>query len=352
MDEKEAVHAKDKLQKGEGRNMDSSGEKMVSLEENGRNSGEQAVNPQKEEIGKRRGRGLLPFLFLLLILFIAGIIAAFVFYGRSPKGYQDYTVQMEQYYVEYSEEYDYWDVITVEYPKLEGIDEEIQSQLNQLLFDTALDRVIYWHLEPSDEVKAFQEEFFSIFCSDVNCDVTYHSQYLVSVDYQEYYSAGNPVWMTNGTERALTIDLVTGERYELSDILEINREFVRKWDKSLSDKYQAEYADEETLDIVLSWLLQENDEDFFYRPFFYVTEEKEFVIGISLDPVLDAAYTYEPTNRAFYAQLAMEEIEPFVKESEFWNKYEKSGPAGEVLSCEDKKENIWLGENAGIWDRN
>lgn len=287
---------------------------------------------------------------LIIILLAAGITTALLLQGLPPKGYQDYTVQMEQYYVEYSEEYDYWDVLTVEYPRLEGIDEEIQSQLNQFMYDTAMDRVVYWHLEPSDEVKAFQEEYFSIFCSDVNCDVTYHSQYLVSMDYQEYYSAGNPVWTTNGTQRALTVDLMTGECYELADILEIDKEFIRQWDRILSDEHQEAYADEEMLDLVLSWFLQENDEDFFYRPYFYVTEDKEFVIGISLDPVLYYAYTYEPTSRSFYTQLTMEEVEPFIKESEFWEKYEKSEPAGAILPCEDKKENIWLGENAGIWN--
>ena len=46
----------------------------------------------------------------------------------------------------------------------------------------------------------------------------------------------------------------------------------------------------------------------------------------------------------------MEELEAFKKESDFWEKYDKSELAGEVLPCPDKKENIWLGENAGIWD--
>lgn len=301
---------------------------------------------------KKRGKkGMI----LAAILLVAAIILLFVcgiLLSLKEQGYQEYTVQMEQYFVEYSEEYDYWDVLTVEYPYLEGIDEEVQEQLNTLMYDTAMDRVNYWHLDPSEDVKDFQEEVFSIFCSDVDCQATYHSQFLLSLDYQEYYSAGNPVWATNGTERALTVDLVTGQSYELSDILEINRDFVRLWDKSLSDRLGAEYGDEEDMDILLSWFTQSDEEtnqEFFCRPFFYVTEEKDFVIGISLDPVLWRAYTYQPVDWNYYAQLSYEDLEPLKTESEFWNKYEKSEIAGEVFPCEDKKENIWLGEDASVW---
>lgn len=306
-----------------------------------------------QEAPKKSYRKWLFLSLLLAILIAVGIVIGIALYPSFPKGYEDYTVQKEQYYVEYSEEYDYWDVLTVEYPRLEGLDEEVQTQINQLLYDTAMDRVAYWHLEPSDEVKAFQEEFFSIFASDVNCDVTYHSQYLLSADYHEYYSAGNPVWMTNGTERALTLDLLTGESYELDDILEINSDFIRLWDKSLSDELDEEYADDEDIELVLSWFLQSDEEvnkNFFCRSFFYLTEEKDFIIGVALDPVLDYAYTYEPIDRSFYTRLSTEELEPFKKESGFWEKYEKSEMTGEVLPCEDKKENIWLGENAGVWN--
>lgn len=287
------------------------------------------------------------------MLIAIGVTVGTILSSSFPKGYEDYTVQKEQYYVEYSEKFDYWDVLTVEYPRLEGLDDEIQSQINQLLYDTAMDRVIYWHLEPSDEVKAFQKEFFTIFASDVNCDVTYHSQYLLSADYHEYYSAGNPVWMTNGTERALTIDLITGEIYELDDILEINKDFIRLWDKSLSDELDEEYGDDEDIELVLSWFLQSDKEinrNYFCHSFFYLTEDKDFVIGVSLDPVLEYAYTYEPIDRSFYTELSIEELEEFKKESDFWVKYEKSETTGEVLPCKDKKENIWLGESAGVWD--
>lgn len=308
-------------------------------------------NILKDEKKRHSKKGIIIAAGILCAMVITLLLCCILFMFRE-QGYKDYTVQMKQHYVEYSEEYDYWDVLTVEYPYLEGIDDEMQEQLNTLMYDTAMDRVYYWHLNPSEEVKGYQEEVFSIFCSDVNCYATYHSQYLLSLDYQEYYSAGNPVWATNGTERALTVDLVTGESYALSDILEINRDFVRLWDKSLSDRLGAEYGDDEDIDILLSWFTQSDEEtnqEFFCRPFFYITEEKDLMVGISLDPVLWRAYTYQPVSWNYYAQLSYEDLEPFRKESEFWNKYEKSEIAGEVLPCEDKKENIWLGEDASVW---
>lgn len=330
----------------------------MSQMENGvpEDKGEEKIMPaneMQENSSKSRSKWLIIFVVILAVLLIIGIVAGTIIYSSFPKGYENYMVQKEQYFVEYSEEYDYWDVITVEYPRLEGIDEEVQGQLNQLMYDTAMDRVNYWHLEPSDEVKDFQEEYFSIFASDVNCDITYHSQYLLSLDYREYYAAGHPVWMTNGTKRALTVDLLTGQSYSLGDILEINRDFMKVWDKSLSDELDMEYADDEDLDLLLSWFLQtdeEINEDFICRPFFYITDEKEFVIGVSLDPVLEYAYTYEPVNRSYYTQLSAEELEVFKKQSDFWDKFEKSETTGEVLSCIDKKDNIWLGEDAGVWD--
>ncbi|MBD5549456.1 MAG: hypothetical protein HDQ97_19075 [Lachnospiraceae bacterium] len=311
------------------------------------------ANATQANSSKSRPKWLIIFVVILAALILIGIVAGTIIYSSFPKGYENYTVQKEQYFVEYSEEYDYWDVITVEYPRLEGIDEEVQGQLNQLMYDTAMDRVNYWHLEPSDEVKDFQEEYFSIFASDVNCDITYHSQYLLSLDYREYYAAGNPVWMTNGTERALTVDLLTGQSYALGDVLEINRDFIKLWDESLSDELDMEYADDEEIDLLLSWFLQtdeEINEDFICRPFFYITDAKEFVIGVSLDPILDYAYTYDPANRSFYTHLSAEELEAFKKQSDFWDKYEKSETIGEVLPCIDKKDNIWLGEDAGVWD--
>ena len=67
----------------------------------------------------------------------------------ASKGYKDYTVKKEQYVAEYTEQYDYWDVVTVEYPILSGIDGEQTEAINKTLYDIAMEKVNYWHLTPN-----------------------------------------------------------------------------------------------------------------------------------------------------------------------------------------------------------
>ncbi len=43
-------------------------------------------------------------------------------------------------------------------------------------------------------------------------------------------------------------------------------------------------------------------------------------------------------------------IAPYRTESVFWDKYDKSESTGEVLRCKGKHDNIWLGDQASIWD--
>ena len=101
---------------------------------------------QKEKHGKWRWKALV----ILCVCVLMGIGAAVMGRSSQPKGCLDYTVQMEQYYVEYSDEYDYWDVLTVEYPWLQEADTEFREQINAVLYDMAMERVYYWHLSPDE----------------------------------------------------------------------------------------------------------------------------------------------------------------------------------------------------------
>lgn len=280
--------------------------------------------------------------------------AADVVRDAEPKGYHDYTVQKQQYYVEYSDEYPYWDVLTVEYPALAGAPEEIEhfEQINERLYDTAMDRVNYWHLTPNDEVKELQEEYH-IFASDVQCDVAYHSQYLMSVNYRELYAPINPVWYVYTTQRALTVDLLTGESYTLGDVLKLDEDFVTLWVDKFNEKMEEEMITSEDVDIFVDWFNgsdEELEEYFNFVPFFYVTQEGNFVIGVSLDPKVAGLSGSDPSNSTFYAELTARELMPYRTESVFWGRYDKSESTGEVFPCEEKQENLWLGDQAGVWD--
>lgn len=289
---------------------------------------------------------------LLGAVLVIGIAAAMIFRRLPERGYQDYTVRNTQYVVEYSEEYDYWDVLTIEYPQLEGIEGEAAEKLNRLMYDMAMERTNYWHLEPDDEMRSFQEDY-TMFCSDVACSVDYHSQYLLSVDYFEIYAPDQPVYYTNFSERALNMDLITGENYDLDDVFQINDGFIKLWCSMAHEEYGDSIPDdEETRKIMRTWFLGEDEELnelYEIRPFFYITEEKAFEIGITIEPKLAGLRGGRPSYNIYHTQIPAEELEAYRTESEFWNKYEKSESAGEVIECESLKENIWLGEDAGVW---
>ncbi len=308
-----------------------------------------------ERKSERKRRWPIVLLAVVAAAVVTGFAAAYLVSTAAPKGYHNYTVQKQQYYVEYSDQYPYWDVLTVEYPILAGAPGEEIGQLEQInarLYDTAMDRVNYWHLAPNDEVKKLQEEY-SIFSSDVECDVTYHSQYLMSVNYREIYAPISPVWYVYTTQRALTVDLLTGESYALKDVFRLDEDFVSLWVDKFNEKLGEEMIASEDVDIFVDWFNgsdEELAEYYDFVPFFYVTDEGNFVVGVSLDPKVAAISGSDPSNSTFYAELTAEEAAPYRTESVFWDRYDKSESTGEVLRCKEKHDNIWLGDQASVWD--
>lgn len=300
---------------------------------------------------KKSGKSFLIILVLAVLVVLAGAATYAVYIVFSARGYEDYTVQMQQYYVEYSDEYDYWDVLTIEYPQIEGIDEEQAAIINQMMYDTAFDRSNYWHFEPNEEVKKLQEEHYDIFSSDVACEVSYHSQYLVSLKYEEVYAPASPVYYVSMTNRGLNVDLMTGEQYRLTDIVRMDEEFIKFWMEKANEEYDDFFSgDEEVEEILLDWFLKTNEEwnEYYeFQPYFYITEDKEFTIGIAVDPKYISAR--EPQMDAYEISCTVQELEAYKTESEFWEKYEKSESAGTVVECEELHNNLWLGEDASTW---
>ncbi len=319
---------------------------------------EEVKEEVREEVKKeeKKGKGKKAVLIggaLLAVVLIAIAVTVWGIMRNLPeKGYENYTMRFTQDVVEYSEKYDYWDVLTIEYPQIEGVEGEQIEKLNKIIYDTAMDRTNYWHLEPNDQVRKFQDEY-TMFCSDVKSYVTYHSQYLVSIDYFELYAPDHPVYYLNFSERGVNMDLVTGEVYGLSDIFKIDDTFIKVWCSAAHEEYGDSIPDdEETYEIMRTWFLGEDEELnelYEIRPFFSITEEKDFEIGISIEPKLEGLRGSRPSMNIYSAVIPVKELEACRNESEFWNKYEKSESAGEVIQCEELKENIWLGEDAGVW---
>lgn len=288
-----------------------------------------------------------------LAVVISGLVSGgyFLFHGRIPKGYWDYTVQKEQYDVEYSDQYDYGDVITVEYPVLSGIEGEQTEAVNRLLYDTAMEKVNFWHLDPDEEVKELQK-IYEIYSSDVRCEVPFHSQYLMSVHFQETYAPISPADYTHRTQRSVNVNLMTGEQYALSDIFVINDDFIGLWCGQVAS--EGAYGDlivndADTRETFLMWFLDEDEEAaefYLFTPFFYMDEDKNFVIGLSYDPKPGRVVNALPINNSFFAYFESEVLTPYRTDSEFWDWYERSETAGEVPACENLRENLRFGSDS------
>ena len=273
----------------------------------------------------------------------------------TPKGCEDYTVKKEQYVDEYTEQYDYWYMVTVEYPVLSGIDEEQEEIINKALYDMAMEKVNYWHLTPNEEVKALQEEY-SIYSNDVRCDVDFHSQYLLSVAFHETYAPVSPFNYAQMTQRCANINLLTGEQYQPFDIFQMDDNFMELWCKQVEADGNYDdliFNDADTRETFRAWFLgeyKEAEEDYIFTPFFCIDGNKDFVIGLSCDPKPGKLSGDLPKDNCFYAHFQTSDLEPYRTDSEFWELYDESQSTGTVIENETLKENIWLGENANVWD--
>ena len=305
---------------------------------------------QQEENGT--GKKTAFIVIACLVLISAAAVGAVIYAKRPSRGYQDYKVQMQQYFSEYTDRYEYSEVVTVTYPQIEGIEEERQKRINQMLYDTAMDRTNYWHLEPDDYVSGIQQEY-SIFSSDASCEVSYHSQYLLSLNYEETYAPVNPVFYVSITKRGLNVDLMTGEQYGLGDIVRIDDAFIKFWTDKANKEYDDFFGDsEEDREILLSWFLggdEEWNEYYEFHPYFYVREGKDFMMGIAIDPKYVSS-ARPPQEDAYEIVCSAKELEKFKTKSDFWEKYDLSENAGEIVECGEMQENIWLEDLSGAGD--
>lgn len=297
--------------------------------------------------------GFLVGAVLAVAVLGAGVYGALHF--LTPKGCRDYTVQKEQYYVQYSEQYDYWDVLTVEYPRVSEISSGQEETINKLFNDMAMEKVYFWHLFPDEEVKELQKDY-QMFCSDVHCEVPYHSQYLMSVHFQELYAPISPLHYVHRTQRCANVNLMTGEQYVLSDIFTLNDDFMGLWCTQVEES--GDYGDlivndTDTRETFLQWFLNEDEDanvQYLFTPFFYLDADKNFVIGLSYDPKPSKIVSKLPLENSFCAHFESAALEPYRTDSEFWNWYEQSEQTGEILECENLEENLWLGKDASIWE--
>lgn len=291
-----------------------------------------------------RKKGLAGAFFVLLSL---AAVAVFSLHSEGSRGVRDYRIIHEQVYEEYTERYEYSDVLTLGYVRLEGLSQKVQDGINEKIYSSIFGRADYWHYEPDEEVKAFQESY-TIYSDDVVCTPELHSQYLLSLNFTELYAPDNPAFWMKHTRWGMTFDLITGEEYRLQDILITDERFSKLWmDKAVSGKGD----DKRYIATIQEWFTGEiTNEEYEIVPFYFVTQDKELFIGLALNPTLEGLYQGAPEDNTLGESFTYEELEAFVTDSPFWERYHQSKPAGEIVENEEHAENLWLGEEGAVWD--
>lgn len=280
---------------------------------------------------------------IILILLIGGCLIGNYINNLNAT----YTIEMLQYNhsKEYSEGDWHREDIAIEYPVINGIGNEAMKKINKQAYDMSFKAFDYWYTVLE---KTFPSET-TFFDCQVDCRIGFHSQYLVSMNFWETYSAVSHFELdgVNGTERGLTVDLETGEEYSIYDIFKIDRAFVEVWIDALKDKYPKgityEY-DEDFTDFILEMFQEQGEKlgpEFDIFPYYYICNNRNFAVGLAIEPKLKKVSYYEPTRNYLCVEMYPEELMEFRTDNAFWDKLDQSLTVGKVIECKNKKSIKW-----------
>ena len=207
----------------------------------------------------------------------------------------------------------------VQYPELKGdagFDQKLLEKINQTLKDKAMETVEEIYEHPSEEIKeTVLQADTPVLVSYVTYKVTYASDEVLSIVMEDQgYKGSEEQYFYDF--RTITVDLNTGEVYELEDIIDIDKAFVKKWIRIMRDE-----ADDDSLlselntNEMMSALEGETFEGVYDVEYFF--DEEGIEIGFSFD------YEDEdPDNSGFAwvtAPFSYKEIENFTTDSPIWD---------------------------------
>ncbi len=141
----------------------------------------------------------------------------------------------EESYVQYSDKASgkYQMDFEVKYPQIKGIGLVNANKINQTLKECAMSTVDTLYLTPSEGVKeAMLKLKDPVLTSHVTYKITYASEDYISVVFEDQYIAGDSQKKYVDL-RARTIDISTGEIYEMKDIVDLSDDFMTEWRKRM-----------------------------------------------------------------------------------------------------------------------
>ena len=206
------------------------------------------------------------------------------------------------------EEYD------VSYPVITYADGRDATGVNELLRNAACAQLDTMYPEPQPEYLYLDEDYPYLACY-VDYEITYMSDEILCVVFQDHYFTGS-IWGEYCDLRARVINLATGERYEIEDVLNADGTLAETYYEKICEKSDSF-----------------NDAPAFTAQVAQQTLEGEIVDGryfsnyvlCKNDIYVDLTYHYYDEGLIMHGWVStpwtLEELEAYRTDSDLWEKY-------------------------------
>lgn len=204
---------------------------------------------------------------------------------------------------------------SVKYPKLQGLDKNVQDKINEAIKKCAMLTVDEIYNNPSQE---FKEKILGtqnpILASIVTYKVCYANEHFISIVFEDMGIKGSAEDSCQQL-RTLNIGLKDGRIYEVKDIVNLDSEFTEEWLEIMRDEAgEVNFLGELDEEDIRKTLGGESIDGNYVANFFVDKDGVE--IGYDLNYVPG-----DPADLKFVwvtAPFTFEEIKPYQKDKNFW----------------------------------
>lgn len=203
------------------------------------------------------------------------------------------------------------------YPQISGLeDDAVQGKVNEELKNCAMETADNIYFTPTEEIKeTVLGEQYPVLASYVEYKVTYLSEDIISVVYQDYYYEGSQNHYHLGF-RTRNINLDDGSVYEVKDIVKLNDHFIKDWIEEMRDEADNDKLLKELKEKEMKNVLAGDDMDGVYSDNFFLDKE-----GIEIG--LCFKYPADDENDTGYswvtAPFDWDDIREYKTDSSFWS---------------------------------
>lgn len=203
------------------------------------------------------------------------------------------------------------------YPQISGLkDADVQEKVNEELKKCAMETADNIYFTPTEEIKEIVlGEQNPVLASYVEYKVTYLTEDIISVVYQDYYYEGSQNNYHLGF-RTRNINLNDGSVYEVKDIVKLSDRFIKEWAEEMRDEADTDKLLKELSENEMKDVLSDKDLGGVYYDNFFLDKE-----GIEIG--LCFKYPADDENDAGYswvtAPFDWDDIKEYKTDSSFWS---------------------------------